>query len=227
MKPKMTFFILLILLLLTMAGSIGGLYLSNQKLAKNGQDLSSKESLVKAADNRLFHLKGLAIKTKKAESALGDIDAVFPEDKLQSEFIDQISKLAKDKKVNIGSDISFPGGSEAPSRSTQTTPSGIVPVLIGMKVTLPVSGSYSDVMSFIKSLENFNRLTNIEGLSLNSQDQGKNVDGTIDILVLVNQKSAVPAAGAAGAKDSKSSPKSSTSNSKPQSSSQSNGKTAQ
>ena len=71
-----------------------------------------------------------------------------------------------------------------------------------MEVTLPISGSHKNVMSFIYSIENFNRLVNIEELVLNSKDQGGNIDGTVTFLILVNQKPATPVAGAKGAKAS-------------------------
>ena len=202
MKPKMTFFILLAALIASLIVSAGSFYLTNQKLSDSASQLNKNEGLAKAADDRLFHLKGLAIKTQKAERELGNIDAIFPEDNLQSEFIDQILKLAEEEKVNIGPEIAFSGGNEVPSPSSQTAPSELIPSLIGMEVTLPISGSHKNVMSFIYSIENFNRLVNIEELVLNSKDQGGNIDGTVTFLILVNQKPATPVAGAKGAKAS-------------------------
>ena len=177
---------MLVILLLSIVGGAGGFYFSNNILANNSKELVTAEKELKSADSQLTYLQELEGKTEEAKATLGSIDAIFPNEKRQAEFIAQLRQRAAIRGVDIGNQISFSGASEKPSEVSLLAPSEVNPGIVGIELVLPVNGPFDNVMAFIDDVEEFRRLVNIEEITISSVD-GVNLTSTITMQVLVDQ----------------------------------------
>lgn len=186
MNPKTLFFTMSGLLVLSLVASLGLFYYSNTLLSDSAKELHLTDSQLVAAEDNLSYLQSLEKRTTQAKNSIGDIDNIFPKEKNQVEFIDQIRKLANEHNVDIGDQFNFPSSQDIPSGITQLTSSESVPGLVGMELDVSFSGTYENSMDFIEDLETFRRLVNIEKISIQSDNKGDDLSGTINLLVLVD-----------------------------------------
>jgi hypothetical protein len=107
---KRTFYLLLLLLFLTMAGLVGGAYGINALLAKQ----SSKLVGLKAQDQALTQEQQSLAKAKRDIATYASLETiaktVVPQDKDQAEAVREIVNLASSSGVSLGS-ITFPASS--------------------------------------------------------------------------------------------------------------------
>ena len=186
MNAKRLFFVMIVVLFLGFTASAGLFYYTDDQLAESGKKLDVNDAHLAAAESNLSYLQSLEKRTTETKSLIGDIDNIFPKQKNQVQFIDQIKKLAEENNIDIGDQFNFPSSQDVPSGLSQITPSTSVTGLVGMELDVSFNGSYENSMNFIEDLENFRRLVNIEKLNLQSSNKGEDLNGTITLLVLVD-----------------------------------------
>jgi Tfp pilus assembly protein PilO len=197
MKPQVFFYVLLGILGLSFVGGGAGLYFTNQILQKNGDIFTEKELELSNTSNRIAYLQKLEYDTEKLEADLGSLTSIYPKEKQQAQVIDQLLKLAAARDISLGEDrISFPLTEGLPGPNSQLTESPVVPGLYGMNVSLDITGTFEDTISFMQDIENFRRIMNISSVEM-TPSNGK-VTTSLQLEVLVQQAPPAPATPATG-----------------------------
>lgn len=197
MKPKLLFFIMLGILIATIAASAAG-YLYVSGILKNTRDDFAKKELELAYSyDHLRYLEKLGTETDELENDLGGLTSVYPQKKMQSQVILQLRRLADDSGVSIeGNGITFPSTDGLPSANSQLSESEAVGGLVGMPVQLTISGSFDNNMKFLEDIEKFRRLINVASIEMSGSSNKVTTNIQIEVLVqqTIKKKTSTPAA---------------------------------
>jgi len=186
MNARITFYIMLVLLILTIGGGAFGYYFTSGILDKNSQQFADKQLELNSVSNHVAYLQKLQQQTIDLESQLGDLTKIYPEQKQQAQIVDQLLKLADKRGVTISENrIAFPTTETVPSKNSQLSESTVVSGLYGMKAQLDVSGSFKNTLAFLKDIENFRRVINVSTIEM--QSDGNTVTSAIELEILVQQ----------------------------------------
>lgn len=178
MKPKQYFFVLLgSCIVLTTGGGVG-YYYASQALQARTEALRSKLTEVDVAEARISNMVQLKKLYQEAEPDLSRLDEVLPRQKNQTEIILQLEKLA------TGAGMAFPGTAfqsvaAMPGPTTQTTPAGDA---LSMPITMTLSGSYDQLQTFLRSLEQLGRYNSVSQVIINKAG-GRALSFTINLEV--------------------------------------------
>jgi Tfp pilus assembly protein PilO len=152
-------------------------------------NLTHARANVTAADAKTTQLSGevatLLAAEKKAplyESQLKVLQQAVPSDPAFAQVIDQLTAVSNSSGVSISSVIP----SVAPATSTTSGPAT-------MMLTLAVTGTYPQVLSFITDLDHESRLYVITSLGLSSD--GHIVTASVDARVFYSDANAAPGSG--------------------------------
>lgn len=184
MKPKILFFIMLGVLILSIGlSAVSYIYTGNMLNATRDQ-FAKKELELTYSYDHLQYLEQLETATADLENDLGGLTSIYPEKKMQSQIILQLRRLADDTGVKIeGDGITFPPTNGLPSANSQLSESEAVGGLVGMPVQLTINGSFDDTMTFIKDLENFRRLINVASLEMSGGSDKVTTNVQVEVLV--------------------------------------------
>lgn len=172
MNPKKFFYVLVgILAALVLTGG-GGYYYALTMLQSTSQQLASKQAEQIAADEQLDGLNKMKSQyTKDIAPILPLMDQALPRTKKQTEVLAQLQRIAKESGLTITS-VSLPSASGLPTATSQTVPTGQV---LALPIAFDVSGSFSQLQTFLTKVETLSRFTNVTNLTVTRPDKTKSI----------------------------------------------------
>lgn len=167
MKPQTFTYILIgILAGLLLAGG-GGYYYAVGYLKSESAKMSAHMGELEASEKRLAALS--RAKRQYDQEVLPNaslIEAALPRSKSQSEVLAQLQRVAAANGLQITS-IQMPSPVGLPSDVSQTVKAGSV---LALPITFKIEGSYAQLQSFLRGVENLGRFTNITSLNITRPD---------------------------------------------------------
>lgn len=179
MTSKRLFYLLVALAVLLTAGLFGGAYAANGILQEKAKAISQARSKSAALEQQQAQL-AKAKKDVEKYSELGDIAAsIVPQDKDQAQTIREITNIANDHGIRLGS-VTFPsstlGGAAGAKTTTNAALSQLLPVpsikgVYTLNIVLQSDDNYpvpySKFISFLDALEHNRRTALVSGITLN------------------------------------------------------------
>ncbi len=171
MKPKQ-FFYILVGVAVALAGAAGyGYYYALTMVTTTGTQLATQLGQQNAADNQIEYLGRLQNQyNREIVPILSRLDDVLPHTKNQTELLAQLQTLAASAGLTISS-VTFTSPQGLPTNVTQTIPAGSG--VLALPINFQVSGSFAQLQSFLTSVENLSRFTNVTTLSITRPDKTK------------------------------------------------------
>jgi Tfp pilus assembly protein PilO len=161
MNAKRFFYILIgALVFLSVGGGVGYVLMNNSTRAQ-ATDLQKKLASEAVADERLAQLADLQRQYQRLQPILPKLESALPKSKKQSEIALQLQQLAAANGMTLPS-VTF-DSSTAPGPTSQTVKAGD---LLGLTISFQLSGSYPQMINFLKSLEQLNRYTAVDTLAV-------------------------------------------------------------
>ncbi len=167
MKAKQFFFISLgIFAALVVGGGTGYVYASRLIQARTNT-LRHRLASETVTDDQISSLDNLKKTYHKLEPLIPSIDAALPHSKQQSEIALQLQSLASSAGMALPS-VNFSAAANGPAPTSQTIkgPSGV----LALPISFALTGTYPQLLTFLRSLENLNRYTGISSLSIARKD---------------------------------------------------------
>lgn len=164
--------ILSIALIVTILGGLAGYYISRESLAVKISEYSDKiaeETVQKDLGEQLELLRKEFTNTAEG---IEIINAVLPNEKLQSEVLAQINDIARRVGIEL-STVRFESTSNLPSTFSQTSETSVSGAL-ALPLTFRTTGSYAQLQSFLIEIENLQRSTQVSSLDVS---QSTSADG--------------------------------------------------
>ncbi|MDD3678708.1 MAG: type 4a pilus biogenesis protein PilO [Patescibacteria group bacterium] len=151
-------------------------------LLNQNTDLLEKNYYAKMLDEKYAILSALKIKYEKVQNSTELLSKTLPEDKSASSLMSDLSTLSQKnglKFTYLKSDVTN-------SKKKNTDPS-LLQTQNGkygqeMPIIIEVSGSYNNFVSFVKSLESYQRLLNIKSIEIKKESDGAVQDTIIATL---------------------------------------------
>lgn len=169
------------LVVLVIGGGVGDYY-ANAAIHHKTVALQQKLATQIVLEDQINQLVGIKKAYQKLAPLLPQIESALPRDKKQSEIALQLQQLASAAGMSLPS-VTFAGVSTIPTATSQTVPSGGV---LALPLTFQLSGTYSQLLSFLTSMENLNRYTGITNLMISHKDekvQSLNFDISVNVYV--------------------------------------------
>lgn len=178
MNPKRFFYVLLGILGVTLAAGGAGYSYALTRLNTQSTELSTK--LAAAADisdqiDRLVKLKHQY--DRDIVPILPLIDVALPRDKKQTEILAQLQNIASQVGLSISS-VSMPSPLGVPSLTSQTVKTGAV---LALPISFQLSGTYTQLQTFLQRIENLNRFTNVTNLAISRPDKNRPITYSISL----------------------------------------------
>lgn len=133
-------------------------------------EIGNKESVIVSLNQKIGNLKTASSVLQNQSSRLNLIDQAVPKSANLETVIDQVEKLAATHQVgilNIASTDLFLSGA-----SSKKAKAGDLKALPGevneLNLTISVTGSYQDLLNFLKSIENLRRPIKIDTFVINA-----------------------------------------------------------
>ena len=151
-------------------------------LLNQNTDLLEKNYYAKMLDEKYAILSALKIKYEKVQNSTELLSKTLPEDKSASSLMSDLSTLSQKnglKFTYLKSDVTN-------SKKKNTDPT-LLQTQNGkygqeMPIIIEVSGSYNNFVSFVKSLESYQRLLNIKSIEIKKESDGAVQDTIIATL---------------------------------------------
>lgn len=167
MKAKQFFFVSLGILAILVAGGAAGYYLASRLVQAKTTTLRHRLASQTVTDDEINSLANMKKAYEKLQPLIPAIDAALPRSKQQSEIALQLRSLAASSGLSLPS-INFSASTgPAPTSQTVKGPSGVLALPISFQLT----GTYPQLQSFLRSLENLNRYTGVSSLSISRKDE--------------------------------------------------------
>jgi hypothetical protein len=191
MNSKRLYQLFVACIVLLVIGMLGGAYVLSSMLAKESATLAEQQKQLAVLDGRQ---SGLIRAKKDVEryQELADIAKhIVPQDKDQAQTIREITKLANQNGVQLGS-FQFPNSSlgtkpgNAATDLSQLEPVKGIPGVYGLLITVQSTGealvSYSDFINFLKDLEQNRRTAHVTNISISpSPTNPSRIDFTLTL----------------------------------------------
>lgn len=178
MKPKQYFYVILGIIggLLALGGT--GYYFALKMINETSQTAAANYAAQVTADEKLDSLSKLQNQyTKEIEPILPLMDQALPRTKNQTAILSQLHSIAGESGLALGS-ITFPSAAGLPNDTSQTVVSGGV---LALPVNFTVSGSYTQLQSFLRKVETLSRFTNVTNLSVTRPDKSRPIIYTMTV----------------------------------------------
>ena len=193
MTAKKVHRILLVVLMLTIAGVIGALVVSNNFMAKNGQALIEAK-----LDNIEFdNAEQNYLQSEKYLEEYSDLNElmqkILPKSKDQAQAVSELYKIGDETGIKIAS-VQFPSsalGQKNTSSGTITQSKTVdgMPGVVGVEVSIqlkPASGasiSYDNMISFLQKVELNRRSMQVKQITVNADVVNGGV--TFDMIIMM------------------------------------------
>lgn len=170
MSPKKFFFIMLgVLGALVLAGG-GGYYVALTNIKTTSTNLSQALADQTAAADTLDKLTKLQFQyNHEIVPIIPLIDAALPRTKNQTAILAQLQNIAGAAGLNLTA-VTFPSPVGLPTNTSQTVAAGAA---LALPVSFQLQGSFQQLQTFLTSVENLNRFTNVTTLAVTRSDKSK------------------------------------------------------
>jgi Tfp pilus assembly protein PilO len=179
MNPKKFYLILVLLFLVTCGATVGAEVYSYQKILGTQSNIAEQEYRITKVDEREDILASLSRRYKSVEDNLTVLNTALPDKKDSSKLLADLDTLAKDS----GLKLTLLASSSASTGKKQTSaddPSLLQTTKGKNSIELPldikVEGSFSNFESFIKKVENYQRLININSVEISQPVEKRGTD---------------------------------------------------
>ncbi|HSX02043.1 MAG TPA: type 4a pilus biogenesis protein PilO [Candidatus Saccharimonadia bacterium] len=170
MKPKQLFFILIAITTLLVAAGGAGYYYALTTVQTTQTKIADQEAQSNAADAEIQYIGKLSTQyAHEIVPILPLIDEALPRTKNQTEILAQLQSLAGGAGLAISS-VTFASAQGLPTNTSQTVASGGV---LALPISFQVQGSYAQLQTFLTSVENLSRYTNVTTLAITRPDKTK------------------------------------------------------
>jgi Tfp pilus assembly protein PilO len=167
MKAKQFFFVTLGVLCALVAGGGTGYFYASGLVKARTDTLRHRLASQTVADDEISSLANMKKTYEKLQPLIPSIEAALPRSKQQSEIALQLRSLAGSSGLSLPSINFTASAGPAPTSQTVKGPSGVLALPISFQLT----GTYSQLQSFLRSLENLNRYTGVTSLSISRKDE--------------------------------------------------------
>lgn len=164
-----------------LAGAVGYYFASaalDRKLALYSERLS--EEII--AQDLSEQLQKLRNEYEEAVKNIDSINAVLPDQKLQSEIVSQIIDISNRVGIELTA-LRFEATSDLPGITSQTQEAGVSGAL-ALPLTFRTSGSYAQLQQFLVEIENLQRSTQVSSLNVSKPTSGETTDELIFNMIL-------------------------------------------
>lgn len=203
MTSKRFFFVMLFIIVILMGGALGGAYLANKMLHKEGEALVDLKLQDEVLSKQEIGLQQAIKDIKEYEELEIATKSIVPQDKDQADTIAEIAKLAKDAGFRVGS-IEFPEsqlgqitkkGSNAKaktpaavdSKTTQLTPlddlKGVYIMEIKVNSHKDTPANYQSIIKLLQGLENNRRTAQVVNIDITPDEE---FAGRFDVSISLN-----------------------------------------
>ncbi len=162
MKAKTFFFILCALLIVLVLGGAGAYYWGHQQLTEQRDRVNKKQLDLSDSQKRTSQLIELSRKYDEAKARISDIDRALPRDSKQAEMLLEIRDAAAASGVRIAS-LQFTGA--ATPKNASTNQALLQKDLYVLPISLRLSGSYPQLITFLDKLNGLGRLNSVTNLT--------------------------------------------------------------
>lgn len=186
MTPKRVYFILLAVLILTVAGSAGAYYYADRLLAQRATEISRLKAEHDIVELKISNARDAEKKIEELAFVAEIAEQVLPPEKLQSNVLGELVKFASDTGVNLQSVAFSPTDAKATSNiaNSQTVPLEGVPGVSTLKTTITISRArYDQALSFLEKLESNRRKMQVDSINLSPTDDTFSASIVLDIYV--------------------------------------------
>ncbi len=170
MSPKKFFFILLGGLSVLILASGSGYYFALGNIKTTSTKLSQQLADQSSASTTLDQLTKLQYQyNHEIKPIIPLIDAALPRTKNQTAILAQLQNLAGSAGLSLTS-VAFPSPVGLPTNTSQTVQTGAA---LALPITFQLQGTYQQLQTFLTSVENLNRFTNVTNLAISRPDKSK------------------------------------------------------
>ena len=178
MTPKRFFFILLGIVVIIVAASGYGYVYALHRLTAAKASLANVLGEQASDQEELDALSRMKVQyAKEVVPELPLMDAALPRTKNQTQLLAQLQAITNESGLSLGA-VTFPSPAGLPNSTSQTTAVGQV---LALPVSFSVSGSFAKLQTFLTSLENLNRFTNVTSLTVSRPDPSKPIQYSITL----------------------------------------------
>ncbi len=164
MKPQYIFYFLIGCIIVLVIGGSVAYYLSHDRFQSKIDQTERLRAEIITARERVERLENLEQSYTEIQPFEEKMNRMVPQKKKQAEVAALIFSMMNSSNVS-GSSISFEQTSGAPSSQTQTTEGDVSGVRV-MPVNFSVNGSYEQLQSFLRNIEQQERLMQVTSLTI-------------------------------------------------------------
>ena len=165
MNAKRLFYVLCGMLAILIVGGGFAYYMASKNLHASIAEVSKRQADADVAEERVAKLSDLEKQYQRLAPVINQMNTALPRDKAQSDLSLQLQTMANKSNMKITS-LQFTPSAQ-PGPTSQTTKVGDV---LAIPVTFQLKGTYNQLQTFLKQLEQLNRYTNITSLSITKAD---------------------------------------------------------
>jgi len=191
MNSKRMFYVMLVIMFLTVGGTGFIYYFAINTLSRTLTAIDKKETELSDLSNDLQSFAVSNAQYTTLRSSLGDIDKVLPKTKDQSVVIEQLKYIGAISNISMGG-FSFQGGSSAaadasgtvggPSASSLTTVSEINGASVMTTTISNGDVAYADFVGFLNNIKEFRRPFRVTSIQVTPLDSlAERVSFSVDV----------------------------------------------
>ena len=178
MTPKQFFYGILGTIVVAVALSGYGYFYALKRLETAKTTLATSLGEQSAEQDQIDSLTRLKVQyTKEVVPELPLMDAALPRTKDQTALLVQLNSIAASCGLSLGG-VSFSSPAGLPTTTSQTTSLGSV---LALPASFDVSGTFTQLQTFLTDLENLNRFTNVTSLNVSRPDKTKPINYSITL----------------------------------------------
>ena len=180
MNAKKVMYMMFGALGLVVAAGVGLYSLLGAQLEQYSAGIQTKQAKLSANERQLATTQQAAGKLKELNDVEQAIDKIIPAAKAQSDAVADVTALAAKSNVSVES-ISFASSTGEDNLGLSQTVDSELAGLRKLPVTVRGEGSYSELLNFIKRVENNQRKATIGSINISPQPSSNDYDANMVI----------------------------------------------
>lgn len=181
MTPKRMHTILLCILGLLIAVTIGGLYFANQRLTSIANETARLSAEIEVSNKQIDTYTLTKIKVDSLDYVGELAGKVLPEDKEQSVVVAELSQFALRANLTVaGIEFADPASSSSGDKKKSTIPKGVEVIPIVVKFN---NARYEDLLEFLRTVENNRRKMQINNINLQPDEDDRTILSEVSVAI--------------------------------------------
>jgi Tfp pilus assembly protein PilO len=179
MKPKKFYFIIAVLFILVILAAITAEVYSYQRILGVQSNIAEQEYRIAKIDERTDILSSLSKRYKSVEENLAVLNTALPDKKDSSKLLSDLDTLAQESGLKLtllasstAANGKKPTAADDPSLLQTTKGKNSIELPLDIKA----EGSFINFESFIKKIENYQRLVNINSVEISQPAEKRGTD---------------------------------------------------